>query len=282
MSLYRRGRIWWIELSAKSGRVRESAGTTDKREAQEYHEKRKGELWRQDKLGEAPPVTWGEAVAKWLGIRKRPLQDRYLIGAMRIDPKSMLPLAKESLETSLPSRTPSTFNRYLSLVVAIHNVSGVKPPEIDRRKDPPGRTRWLTKEEWDRLRTCLEEQSPLLRQCAEFTLATGLRENNVLELEWSQIDLRRRVAWLHGDRRLHSIHQVSARTIEWVKKAVAWLPMHACFITGDLAARALDRLPDWEAPPKAWLASALYRIYNRCMCWSVDLNDWAGFSLWRK
>jgi hypothetical protein len=45
----------------------------------------------------------------------------------------------------------------------------------------------------------LEEESQLLRQCAEFTLATGLRENNVLNLEWEQVDLQRRVAWLHGD-----------------------------------------------------------------------------------
>jgi integrase len=28
---------------------------------------------------------------------------------------------------------------------------------------------------------------------------TGLRESNVLELEWSQIDLQRRVAWIHPD-----------------------------------------------------------------------------------
>jgi integrase len=64
---------------------------------------------------------------------------------------------------------------------------------------PPGRTRWLTKEEWAHLHTTLQSQSPLLAAAAEFTLATGLRENNVLELEWGQIDLRRRVAWLHGD-----------------------------------------------------------------------------------
>jgi integrase len=34
---------------------------------------------------------------------------------------------------------------------------------------------------------------------AEFTLATGLRENNVLRLDWSQVDLKRRVAWIHPD-----------------------------------------------------------------------------------
>jgi integrase len=64
---------------------------------------------------------------------------------------------------------------------------------------PPGRTRWLTEQEWGRLKLALEAESPLLAQAAEFTLATGLRENNVLGLTWDQVDLRRRVAWLHGD-----------------------------------------------------------------------------------
>lgn len=64
---------------------------------------------------------------------------------------------------------------------------------------PPGRTRWLTAQEWDRLKAALEAESPLLAQAAAFTLATGLRENNVLELEWSQVDIRNRHAWLHGD-----------------------------------------------------------------------------------
>lgn len=32
-----------------------------------------------------------------------------------------------------------------------------------------------------------------------FSLATGLRESNVTGLEWSQVDLTRRVAWVHAD-----------------------------------------------------------------------------------
>ena len=54
MSLYRSGRIWWIELSTERGRIRRSAGTSDKKQAQEYHERVKGEIWRQERLGEAP------------------------------------------------------------------------------------------------------------------------------------------------------------------------------------------------------------------------------------
>ena len=97
MSLYRRGRIWWIELSSESGRVRESAGTADKKAAQEYHEKRKGEIWRQDKLGEAPPPTWGEAVAKWLKIKPRHVNEKYMLRALSIDPEVEPPLKPADL-----------------------------------------------------------------------------------------------------------------------------------------------------------------------------------------
>lgn len=66
------------------------------------------------------------------------------------------------------------------------------------------------------------------------------------------------------------------------RKVIAWAPMHACYIFGHLLSRALDVIPDWESRPVAWLASGMYRTYNRCMCWSVDLNDWAEFKLWRR
>lgn len=198
MSLYRRGRIWWIELTTHAGRIRESSRTADKKAAQEYHEKRKGEIWRQGKLGEAPPVTWGEAVAKWLAQRPRGMPDKYRIRSMSISPSAVLPLPSNASD-SLPSESPGSFNRALALVVAIHHAVGVVPPFVPRRMTPAGRTRWLTKEEWLKLRAALNEESPLLRQAAEFTLSTGLRENNVLNLEWGQIDLQRRVAWLHGD-----------------------------------------------------------------------------------
>lgn len=68
-------------------------------------------------------------------------------------------------------------------------------------------------------------------------------------------------------------------SLKTAKKMVAWLPMWTCYLIGDLASKALDLIPDsdlWE-----WLGSGIYRIYNRCMFWSLNLNDWAGFTLWR-
>jgi hypothetical protein len=87
-----------------------------------------------------------------------------------------------------------------TLIVAIHNASGVHAPILKRKPDAEGAYSLAhLQEEWRKLQKALLAESPLLEQAARFTLATGLRENNVLELEWSQVDLGRRVAWFYAD-----------------------------------------------------------------------------------
>ena len=197
MSLYRVGKVWYVDLGTARGRVRRSAGTTDKRQAEAYHQRLRNELWEQDKLGKQPPVTWGEAVRKWVEVKNPGLPDRYRIRSCGVDAQSPLPVSLST--TSLAKLQPATINRLFSLVTLIHRLSGVEPPKWERKKAPPGRTRYLNKAEWQRLRTALTQESPLLEQAARFTLATGLRENNVLNLEWSQVDMKRRMAVLHAD-----------------------------------------------------------------------------------
>ncbi len=69
-------------------------------------------------------------------------------------------------------------------------------PHIRKLKEPNTRIRWLTQDEAARFLTKLPRH---LKAMAGFTLATGLRESNVLQLEWQQIDMQRRVAWIHPD-----------------------------------------------------------------------------------
>jgi integrase len=75
-------------------------------------------------------------------------------------------------------------------------------PHLKRRKEPPAPTRCLTEEEWQRLRAELPEH---LRDMADFALATGLRWSNAAILEWSQVSLERKLAWI-------SAHQTTAKT----------------------------------------------------------------------
>jgi hypothetical protein len=69
-------------------------------------------------------------------------------------------------------------------------------PKIRMLKEPVRRIRVLRQEEAERLIAVLPEH---LAAMANFTLSTGLRAANVTGLQWTQVDLVRRVAWIHPD-----------------------------------------------------------------------------------
>jgi len=62
--------------------------------------------------------------------------------------------------------------------------------------EPAQRIRWLTRDEAARLIAALPQHLAVM---ARFTLSTGLRDQNVCKLQWNQVDLDRRVAWIHSD-----------------------------------------------------------------------------------
>jgi uncharacterized membrane-anchored protein YjiN (DUF445 family) len=67
MSIYKRNETWWIQYTAPDGRrVKQTAGTLNKQEAQELHDQLKAAAWRVKNLGDKPRHTWQEAVIRWL------------------------------------------------------------------------------------------------------------------------------------------------------------------------------------------------------------------------
>jgi integrase len=69
-------------------------------------------------------------------------------------------------------------------------------PALRLYPEPKRRIRWITPEQAEKLLVLLPEHQQAL---VTFALATGLRQANVLKLEWSQVDMERRVAWIHAD-----------------------------------------------------------------------------------
>ena len=69
-------------------------------------------------------------------------------------------------------------------------------PYICLLPEPRRRIRCLTREEADRL---IAELPAHLAAMARFSLSTGLRQRNVVSLQWTQVDLKRRMAWIHPD-----------------------------------------------------------------------------------
>lgn len=70
------------------------------------------------------------------------------------------------------------------------------PIRIPKRKEPVSRLRWLTRKEWNKLYASLP---PHLKAPALFALSTGLRQANVLALQWHQVDMKRRVMWVQAE-----------------------------------------------------------------------------------
>jgi integrase len=212
MSIFKRGSVWWLRFTAPDGReIRKSAQTTDRRQAQELHDRRKADAWRQAKLGEQPRHTWQEAVVRWIEEHPDRKSLRNVTNALRqADPvlghRTLDAITRDDLALIIRQRRAagvknSTINTQMASILAVLHaaqhwgwVSVV--PSMRRLAHTERRVRWLTREEADRL---LQELPPRLAAMARFSLATGLREQNVCRLEWSQVDVDRRQGWFYGD-----------------------------------------------------------------------------------
>jgi integrase len=169
-------------------------------------------LWRVAKLGERPRRAWNEAVVRWLkeASHKATIEsdkahlrwlDRFLRG------KQLEAINRSLVDRITEARlgegvSNATVNRTLEVLRAILRKSVNewewldKAPQVRMLKEPTRRIRFLTREEAQRLLSVLPEH---LAEMAAFSLATGLRRANVTGMQWSQVDLVRRLAWIHPD-----------------------------------------------------------------------------------
>ena len=239
MSLFRRGEIWYASYSLPGGkRIKESLGTTDKRQAQELHDKRKAELWRVDRLGDFPDLTFEEACLRWLeekadkksldtdkgrmgfwlehfeGVRLKDITEaKIYAAASRMQNRKAKEIWQQKVATAIRKGkeppvyeakpvTTSTKAKHLALMKAILRAAErdwkwlEKAPVIKIPSVRNKRVRWLEREEAIRL---IDECPEPLKSVVKFALATGLRKSNIMNLEWQQIDMQRRVAWVNPE-----------------------------------------------------------------------------------
>jgi integrase len=213
MSLYRRSTVWWVRFTTPGGeRVRRSAGTTNKEEAQEYHDRLKAEIWKIQQLGRKPRRTWEQAAVRWLKEKAHKasldadrMHLRWLDGHLR--GMNLETMTREVLDRLIEAKRAegaanATVNRTMEVVRAILRKATnewewiERAPAVRMLPEPKRRIRWLTQEEAERLIAELPEN---LAEMVRFSLSTGLRKANVTGLEWSQVNLERRIAWIHPD-----------------------------------------------------------------------------------
>jgi integrase len=212
VSLYKRGGVWWIDITTPSGeRIRCSARTEDKTQAKELHDKLKADAWRVCKLGEKPKRTWDEAAYKWLKETQHKAtheEDKAKIRWLQqfFRERSLTDIDRDLIATvgakKAEQSSSATANRILALIRAILRKAAYewewldKAPKVTLYREAKRRIRWITPEQ---ARMLLAELPEHQRDVVLFALATGLRQSNVLKLEWSQVHLDRGVAWIHAD-----------------------------------------------------------------------------------
>jgi hypothetical protein len=60
-SLYRRGKIWWLQTYQAGRAVRECTGTSDKAEARRLLKEREGQIAKGEAIPKLGKTTWDEA-----------------------------------------------------------------------------------------------------------------------------------------------------------------------------------------------------------------------------
>lgn len=217
ISIYIRGEIWQYSFSLPdgSGRVRESARTTNKEQALELATREYDRYWRERKLGEKPDYSWLEAVFVWLDEkpeRKETVQyhlkwlNPYLYDKKlsQINKDLINYLKEQKRKEGVKNRTINAILQQIRGVLrcAYDNDMIDKVPSIKLLPEPSVRQVILSEAQEQRL---IAELPPHLVPIVLFALATGLRMSNVTGLQWDRVDLNKRHAWVNiGDGKVKS------------------------------------------------------------------------------
>jgi integrase len=219
-------------------------------------------LWNQAKLGHKPRYTWNEAVVRFIeeksgvsSIETIKIHLRWLhphlngmaladIDRKKIDEIScakqseyVVVKAKGGTHTKKQKIQPATVNKVLGVISSVMNAAIRwewidKAPVISKLRVPTKRVSWLTREQAKRLIDALPRH---LADMAIFSLETGLRSSNVTNLKWSQVDMDRKMAWIHPDeaksrRAIPVPLSDTAGTLLHRQKQITRLPKYSDFV----------------------------------------------------
>jgi hypothetical protein len=251
MSLRKRGSVWWIDIATPSGeRVRRSAKTGNKAQAQELHDKLRSEVWRLQKLGDRPRRLWQDAAVRWLReqLHKASLEDdkeklrwldRYLAN------RELESINRALIDAITEAKRPDgcsngTVNRTLALIRAILRKCARdwewldRVPAVRLLKEPTRRIRFLNRHQ---ARALLRELPPHLRDMATFTLATGLRAANVTGLSWEGQEGDRRAAQRHGAAGGAGAERQTSDPGVYLRRSAHQASQHSSLVQGTQACR---------------------------------------------
>lgn len=162
-------------------------------------------------MGAKPRYLWQQAVIRYIeesGHKKSLEAEKYILRwlAPYLDNKYLDEISTDTIESIIKAKRKHVSGARTNRVTALLSIIFRKAnrewgwidrvPYLRRFKETGRRLRWLTFDEADRLLKALPTHTA---DMAAFTLATGLRESNVVNLEWSQINMQSKILWIHAD-----------------------------------------------------------------------------------
>jgi integrase len=216
MSIKKRGDVWHIDIVTPDGsRIRRSTGTTDKRQALEYHDRLKAELWETSRLDKKPQRLFEDAVILFLrdgqdqkSFSVKQARAEYFLSKFSgrelssITGEEILKSLPETVERTGKAVSNATLNRYradimrmFSLAYKLDWIDSV--PFVPRAKEPKVRVKWITREKASLLIQNLRLQ--WMKDVCFFALSTGARMSEIFTLTWHNVDLVNRVATVTND-----------------------------------------------------------------------------------
>lgn len=207
MPVYRRAGspFWWYSFTAGGRRFRGSTGRTAKREAEEVERDQRNRV-RQGRGNEWTLLAvlnayWAEH-ARFK--RTAPMIETHLaelqsgLGgqtiASQITAGALMDHRAKRRGKGVQAHSVNREFAYLRAALEHCRQHGVQMPAIDWKKikaaEPPGRIRFLSRDEYDALMAVAPDNVRLIILCA---VTTGLRRGDILRLDWRQVKLGERV-----------------------------------------------------------------------------------------
>lgn len=232
MSLFRRPRspFWYTEIQVGGRRVVRSTGTDDKREARAYERRLRAQLEAEAGKPQRRELTLDQACGRYWLEKGHTLADadgerrhlRRIAGSVPVS-FELSDVSNETVASLVrllesDGAGPAGVNRCLACFrQVLRRAARLWGQQVQQihwqdhfRREPKGRTRWLTKDEAIRLLDACPEP---LRLSVEWSLLTGTRRAETFRIEWSDVDFDRgqvkirkgktgsRIIWLTDDSR---------------------------------------------------------------------------------
>lgn len=196
--LIQRGRVWHIAIYHGGKAIRRSLETEDRERAEQAYDKIRSEAWDEKHLKKEPERYWEEAALAYVERFNRLVEakerkagsfdrERFAWLNEKLKGRPLREITKKFLGKLLADMTPASQRHYSAIVnavlaVAVEEELMAAAPSVTIGKNGT-RSRWAKEDE---AKLLLGNAGDLFDPIL-FSLATGLRQSNVLGLRWAWI-----------------------------------------------------------------------------------------------